>query len=58
MAKFWIDYSTSVCIEAKTAEDALRQFWVGDESNEVGYAEIQIDSVEEEEDIYPFGYSD
>lgn len=49
MARFWIDYSTSVCIEAETAEEAISQFWAGDESNEVGCAEIQIDSVEEGE---------
>lgn len=49
MARFWIDYSTSVCIEAETKEEAISQFWAGDESNEVGRAEIQIDSVEEGE---------
>lgn len=49
MSKFWIDYSTSVCIEAETAEEAVEQFWAGDESNVVACAEIQIDSVEEGE---------
>jgi len=49
MARFWIDYSTAVCIEAETAEEAVSQFWAGDDSNEVGRVSIQIDSVEEEE---------
>lgn len=48
MSKFWIDYSTSVCIKAETAEEAVEQFWAGDRSNEVGHAEFQIDCVEEE----------
>lgn len=51
MSRFWIDYSTSVCIEAETAEDALRQFWNDDKSNEVGSAEIQVDCVEEESEV-------
>jgi hypothetical protein len=49
MARFWIDYSTSVCIEADTKEEAINQFWAGDESNVVASAEIQIDSVEKGE---------
>ena len=48
MARFWIDYSTSVCIEAETKEEALNQFWTGDKSNEVGYTDIEVDCVEEE----------
>ncbi len=50
MARFWIDYSTSVCIEAETKEEALKQFWAGDRSNEVGCGEIEVDCVEEEKE--------
>ena len=49
MARFWIYYSTSVCIEAETQEEAINQFLAGDESNEVGCTGISINEVEEEE---------
>ena len=49
MPSFWIDYSTSVCIEAETTEEAVEKFWAGDEGEVIAYAEIQIDSVEEGE---------
>ena len=50
MKKFWIDYSTSMCIEAETADDALQQFWNCDPSNLIGVGEIQVDGIEEVED--------
>lgn len=49
MARFWIDYSTSVLIEAKTAEEAEELFWDGN-YEALGYADIGIDGIEEEED--------
>ena len=49
MGKFWIDYSTSVLIEAETAEEAEKLFWNGD-GDVLGFAEISIDGIEEEED--------
>jgi hypothetical protein len=49
MAKFWIDYSTSVLIEAETAEEAKEIFWNGD-YDALGCGEIQIDGFEEVED--------
>ena len=48
MARFWIDYSTSVLIEAETAEEAEKKFWNYEEDS-VGWSEIQIDRIEEEE---------
>lgn len=47
--KYWIDYSTSVLIEAETAEEAEKLFWNGN-FEPLGYAEIGIDGIEEEED--------
>jgi len=49
MAKFWIDYSTSVLIEAETAEEAEQLFWNGS-YDVLGCSEIQIDGIEKEED--------
>lgn len=49
MGKFWIDYSTSVLIEAKNAEEAEQLFW-DDNYDMLGCAEISIDGIEEEED--------
>lgn len=49
MARFWIDYSTSVLIEAETAEEAEELFWNGN-YEVLDYAEIGIDGIEEEED--------
>jgi hypothetical protein len=49
MARFWVDYSTSVLIEAETAEEAEKLFWDGS-YDELGCAEIQIDGIEEDED--------
>ena len=49
MGRFWIDYSTSVLIEAETAEEAEKLFWNGG-YDELGRAEISIDGIEEEED--------
>ena len=48
MGKFWIDYSTSVLIEAETAEEAEKLFW-DDNYDALGYAEISIDGIEEAE---------
>ena len=49
MARFWIDYSTSVLIEAENADEAEKLFWNGD-YEALGCAEISIDGIEEEED--------
>ena len=49
MNRYWIDYSTSVCIEAENADEAERLFWEGDHSVEVGCGPISIDSIEEDE---------
>lgn len=49
MARFWIDYSTAILIEAETAEEAEELFWNGG-YDELGTAEIRIDGIEEEED--------
>ena len=49
MPRFWIDYSTSVLIEAETAEEAREKFWNGEEDC-LGCGDIYIDAIEEEED--------
>ena len=49
MARFWIDYSTSVLIETETAEEAEEKFWNGD-YDDLGCAPIEIDRIEEEKD--------
>jgi hypothetical protein len=49
MGRFWIDYSTSVLIEAETAEKAEELFWDGN-YDALGCAEISIDGIEEAED--------
>jgi len=49
MSKFWIDYATSVMIEAKTAEEAEELFW-NDDYKALRYGNIQIDGVEEVEE--------
>lgn len=49
MARFWIDYSTAVLIEAETAEEAEKLFWDGN-YEALGCGEIGIDGIEEEEE--------
>ena len=49
MGRFWVDYSTSVLIEAETAEEAEELFWDGS-YNQLGCVEIRIDGIEEDED--------
>lgn len=48
MARFWIDYSTSVLIEAETAEEAEKLFWDGC-YDDLGCGETIIDGIEEED---------
>ena len=49
MAKFWIDYSTSVLIEAETREEAEALFWDGN-YEALKYSDIEIDCIEEEKE--------
>jgi len=49
MGRFWIDYSTSVLIEAETAEEAEELFWNGN-YEALGYADIGLIGIEEKED--------
>lgn len=49
MGKFWIDYSTSVLIEADSAEEAEALFWDGN-FQPIACSEIDIDGIEEEEE--------
>lgn len=48
MARFWIDYSTAVLIEAETTEEAEKLFWDGT-YDELGCAEFKINGIEEDE---------
>ena len=49
MAKFWIDYSESVLIEAKDKEEALTLFWSGN-YKALKYSDTEIDGIEEVEE--------
>lgn len=46
--KYWVDYSSSVLIEAETAEEAEKLFWGG--SDVLACSEISIDGIEEEDE--------
>ena len=49
MAKFWIDYSESVLIEAKDKEETSTLFWSGN-YEALEHSDTEIDWIEEVEE--------
>lgn len=48
MNKFWIDYSTSVLVEAPTKEEALERFWENEIEYFLAHGLIEVNGLEQE----------